>query len=519
MPGGTAPQIPRVAQDRIAELEGGEEELAAVVVDRTGRVLSRQAWPAATTSYHERGARPGGGPMRVRVVRKRRDHRKLDVDVPPGGEFVVFYRASARRRRGAGGAPPVVTVQRRVLRTLYLSHAPEAPMPAVPPIAGLAVTTPPVKIAYETGPHAPPVQPSVRAVERRRALRPYGRLLDETFTLHPRAKPGRRFDIVIIGDGFAENDQKKFNRQAKEIIRGIRRIEPFRRHDRKINYHILYAVSKDSGINGFDPRRTEQGMVAAGGRRKKTYFRFTSDLTNVGEPGFFGVRTMELIEGATEKITPYWSEVDLVIAIMNCKYPGGAGYSEHRLAVVSRGSEDTFRSFVDRTAHECGHAVARFAEERVTEDRYHPPEWYPNMATEKQRSKGKIWWKRLAKRAELRSRKAFTVEHLYPQLLKPNEFLDPKVPASAFKKLGVFWGCQCTTGPLGYDPDEGFQNWTIQQLVAALKSGRSFYRGMARCRMRDVRSPFCRVCSEVLSEAIRAAARSRPLNWSKFGGN
>jgi len=511
--GGVITRAPRVVPGLVPDLSGGEEELAAIVVDRSGRVLSRQAWPATTRSFHESDGR-GGGRLRVRVIRRRRDQRQLDVTVPAGGEFVVFYSARARSLRRRRGAPTVVRVRRRVLKALYLNPTPGTPVPTLPPIAGLRVPRRVLDIAYVPIIRAPQAPPLAYA---QTAPRPYGHLLDKTFSLHPKARPGRRFDVVIIGDGFAEDEQGKFDTLAKLVVRGLRKVEPFRRLDAKVNYHILYAVSTESGIDGFDPGRTQKRRPARKRRSKKTYFRFTSDLHGLGEPGFFGVRTMETVRGATEKITPVWSEVDLVIAIMNCRYPGGAGYPEHRLAVISRGPDDTPRSFIDRLAHECGHAIAGFAEERVTEDRYAPPEWYPNMATEKQRLAKAIWWRRLAKPSEKRPRRSFAVEHLYPGLLRLNATLDPALPPRDLQKLGLFWGCQCTTGPIDYDPDVGFRG-NAEQLVRALRNGRAFYRGMARCRMRDAAYPFCRVCEYVLAEAIRAAARGRRIDDRRFGG-
>ena len=63
------------------------------------------------------------------------------------------------------------------------------------------------------------------------------------------------------------------------------------------------------------------------------------------------------------------------------------------------------------------------------------------------------------------------------------------------KKLGLFWGCQ-DIDPTLHGPCDFLED----------SRGQHFYRSMAACKMRNIKSPFCRVCSHLMLERIRAAA-------------
>ena len=77
---------------------------------------------------------------------------------------------------------------------------------------------------------------------------------------------------------------------------------------------------------------------------------------------------------------------------------------------------------------------------------------------------------------------------------------DPETPVfdarpSLNGMLGLYWGCQDIEPSLPGTCD-GFQD----------ARGRNFYRPMAACKMRQVTSPFCRVCSFLIVERIKAKA-------------
>jgi hypothetical protein len=67
-------------------------------------------------------------------------------------------------------------------------------------------------------------------------------------------------------------------------------------------------------------------------------------------------------------------------------------------------------------------------------------------------------------------------------------------------KLGLFWGAQytdCTIDLRLYDRSPCYSNSWVK--------GKDFFRSMVECKMRSIGSDFCRVCSDVISEAIRNA--------------
>jgi hypothetical protein len=153
--------------------------------------------------------------------------------------------------------------------------------------------------------------------------------------------------------------------------------------------------------------------------------------------------------------------------------------------------------FVNFTAHECCHAIARTAEEYLDGDPATPGKTYPNQASEQERLAHAVWWTDLALARELDAAGDFRAVDL---------FGDPDVDFTpthkpVFRKrtalngmLGLYWGCQDIDPlPGPYDP------YTDPR-------GRHFYRGMATCKMRRSKDPFCRVCSELIRRRIQAAA-------------
>jgi len=334
----------------------------------------------------------------------------------------------------------------------------------------------------------------------------------EVETTHEHADPGSRFDIVFIGDGFTEREIDRYNDLARTLRDGIRAAQPFRRHDDKMNYHIVRAVSAESGISGFDPRRTQPGMLSDRANDRRTYFGFTSDPHAYGAPGYFAAGPMRRIRRATREVSPAWSEIDLIVAIMNCPYPGGAGYLEQRMAVVSTHPDEPKEQFVARALHECGHAICGLAEEHITSDRFEAGERYPNMATQRQRDTKTVWWWDLAREDERgRDDGEFAVVHDYSQGLTAVDdvHIIPAMSEAKLKKLGLFWGAQCVDGDLGYDPDQPYE-MTLDQLHEAWRAAARYYRPMVYCRMRTTSDKFCRVCDSVIKDSIKAAASGRP---------
>jgi hypothetical protein len=68
--------------------------------------------------------------------------------------------------------------------------------------------------------------------------------------------------------------------------------------------------------------------------------------------------------------------------------------------IAFSGLHTTDDNLVNYTAHECGHAIARTAEEYLDGDGPTLGQTFRNQATEAQRIAGTVWWKSLAKASE-----------------------------------------------------------------------------------------------------------------------
>jgi len=276
--------------------------------------------------------------------------------------------------------------------------------------------------------------------------------IDSHATLIKRGAPSNRFDIVIMGDGFTKKDLPRFDGRARRIADGLLAMAPFKKVASLINVHVVRAVSRDSGIT----------KCPTGTGRKNTYFGVEGNWKNAGYAGYLCTPYPERVYDAAELIAPI-DQIELMIVIANCGGSGGSGFPDMKMVFLTEDSRE-----IDLAAHE----AAR----------------YENQVTEAQVQAGHVWWKLLAKRTELQGER-----------FKAVDTPEKRVPPRHGKMLGLFWGCQNIDLPSGAKCDPNVDPWTDPR-------GRHFYRAMERCKMRDLREPFCRVCSAVLERTIKAAA-------------
>lgn len=313
-------------------------------------------------------------------------------------------------------------------------------------------------------------------------------------TIVDHGDPARRFDIVILGDGFQQKQLGRFDEKAELLADRLLKMPPFDEVADLINVHTVRAASTDSGISRFPTV----------GVTKKTFYGVTGhfDLDNLSIPSpktFLGTHSPQAILAAAERIAPI-ETLEMFIVLANVKAFAASAFPEQALAFT--GLHESDADLVNYTAHECCHAIARTAEEYLDGDGPTPGRTYLNRTTEKERVAGTVWWKSLARANELDAAGDFRAVHL---------FGDPKVhftkgtqtpvferTPSLNGKLGLYWGCQDIDAKLsGKPPKPDF--FTDPQ-------GREFYRAMAKCKMRNVKFPFCRVCSALMVDRIRAAA-------------
>jgi hypothetical protein len=310
-----------------------------------------------------------------------------------------------------------------------------------------------------------------------------------TRTLVDNGDPARRFDIVILGDGFQQAQLKRFDDKAAALAQGLLGMPPFDDVAHLINVHTVRTVSTDSGVSRFPTKSV----------KKKTFYNVTGHFQAPGltQPpkSFLGTPTPEVILNAASGIAPQ-KDLDLYLVLVNVKALAASAFPEQQMAFT--GLHQTNTDLVNYTAHECCHAIARTAEEYQDCDGPTPGKTFPNQATEADRLAGNVSWLGQAKASELNAAGDFRAVHLFGD---PNVHFDathaPVFDAtpSLNGKLGLYWGCQDIDETLPGSCDF-FQD----------SRGKGYYRPMATCRMRRVDAPFCRVCSQLMIDRIRAAA-------------
>lgn len=307
-------------------------------------------------------------------------------------------------------------------------------------------------------------------------------------TLVNNGDASRRFDIVILAEGFKQAQLDLFDDRAQLLSKRLLALPPFDTVANLINVHTVRVASTESGASNFPKKNTP----------KQTYFGVSGYFHKQGiqnpPAGFLGTDSPVTVLNAAQNVAPS-DTLELFIVLVNSKGQGASAFPENQMVFTTLRNADA--DFVNFAAHECCHAIAGTAEEYIDGDPATPDKTYLNQASEKQRLSGDVWWKDLSLPKERDGAGGFKAVHL---------FGDPDVDFTAthkpvFRKrtarngmLGLYWGCQ------DIDPLPGpYDAYTDPR-------GRHFYRGMATCKMRRSKDPLCRVCSELITRRIRAAA-------------
>lgn len=171
-----------------------------------------------------------------------------------------------------------------------------------------------------------------------------------TFPVHVIHKAGddkENFVIVIMGDGYALEEQDKFLQDAAEKARGMLTWSPYKEYSDRINIYAVQAVSNESGISEY------------GGKSVDTYFHvaaygkalvFTSDGTD---------KAKTLREELEESYLDEGANVGTIHVL--CNSEGSFGASQNSLFSFSTNSEDNQNGTV--MAHEIAHSIGRLGDE------------------------------------------------------------------------------------------------------------------------------------------------------------
>ncbi|MER8183248.1 M64 family metallopeptidase [Kitasatospora sp. NPDC094015] len=236
---------------------------------------------------------------------------------------------------------------------------------ALPAVLELAAPSPSTVIGPPAGPltdHAAPPRSPQQADLRAPAA--------PTVDIRRSGDPANRITLVLLGDGYTEDQQNVFREQADRAWRALMEIEPFRTYQGFFNIRRVDVVSPSSGIAESESTgrstRTPLGM------------HFWCEGT---------ARLLCADESATARYAGEGDGPQYLIALANSSEYGGAGGTG--VTTLAGGSPDAGRII----QHEIGHTVGELGDEY---DSAPDDADYPNLATvdadQMRRTKVK-WWR------------------------------------------------------------------------------------------------------------------------------
>ncbi len=154
-------------------------------------------------------------------------------------------------------------------------------------------------------------------------------------------------NIVIVGDGFIQDDLKKdgvYDKKVKELVDYFFTIPPYNVNKQYFNTHIVYTQSVQRGAyHGDIPANAKTAL--------KSYFPavFPERLLSVGDPA--------AMYRYVEKAVPR-AKANIVVVIVNDEQYGGSGGQYATMSVNAEAEKYLF-------VHETGHSFANLADEYV----------------------------------------------------------------------------------------------------------------------------------------------------------
>ena len=162
----------------------------------------------------------------------------------------------------------------------------------------------------------------------------------KTQKLHYSGNHNKKLDIVIIPDGYTENEITKFHNDCKRFIKYFFDVKPFKNHKNKVNFWAVDAISEETGTD-----------IPGDSIWKNTIIN-----THFYTFGWERYLTTQDIE-ELRNIAAYVPYDQIYIIVNTSKYGGGGVYNYYNLC--SADNEYSGRVFT----HEFGHAFAALADE------------------------------------------------------------------------------------------------------------------------------------------------------------
>ncbi|WP_232524256.1 M64 family metallopeptidase [Nocardiopsis gilva] len=160
--------------------------------------------------------------------------------------------------------------------------------------------------------------------------------------------PDKRFNLVILGDGYTEEEMPLFREQVKEHLAVQWSIEPFRSYRDYFNVYAVETPSPESGVD-CDPD------LAAGDRDTVLGMGFYGGCDPDGLQRLLTVED-ELANAAADLVPGVAAENRQILALANSETYGGAGGTH---ATASAGN--ALSALI--TPHELGHSLGKLQDE------------------------------------------------------------------------------------------------------------------------------------------------------------
>jgi hypothetical protein len=487
---------PRVRTDSWRSLAVDTDEIAVVLHDRNGDVLRTIGRPRELDGWFD--LPEPNGRMRGGLRRLRPAERVFQLPVPRGTSFVSFFETELRVDPDSGDVDP----------TSYPLFQQDAGPDGRPRTFGArplgSFELPDAWDGSPPRPHAPLSAPSILGAGLMlQSLSGYPEsMLDPSVyggTETPRtAVVDDPYTIVIVGDGFTEEEREDYLTVAEAIAAKFEVTPPFSDHLDRITLQILVTYSVESGIT----KCPEPDMI------RDTFYGVTGEYEGLPQPGYVGLSSWENLYLQADAALD-GAIVDLFIVVANCDTYGGSGQVDHRTALVTTpraddGTPDT-ELIAELVMHESGHAVANLAEEYFGQ-------CYEGTALE--------WWPCSDAAAFLEDLDCTTMQTQASWYGWPN-VVHASTAEEAWWKAGAETdaeggflhvhfcegvGCSSCGGTHGTHEDDGLGLYWGSHFVepgfageCSSEAGADFYRPAADCRMRGLGQPFCEACRQVIA--------------------
>jgi len=167
----------------------------------------------------------------------------------------------------------------------------------------------------------------------------------KVYKSHFSGDPHTKVDVVILGDGYSANEQKKFEKDLKRFTNVFLNQEPYKAHKNKFNIYGVFKASEESGID--EPGANIYKNTTLG----TTFY-------SLGSERYVLTEENKIMRDLAAHV-PY----DAIYIMCNSPRYGGGGIYNFYCTFVS---DNQFSSYI--FLHEFGHSFGGLADEYYTSD-------------------------------------------------------------------------------------------------------------------------------------------------------